>query len=252
MRIVISPAKSLNWETPLPTKSTSLPKFLDQSAKIIDTLKRFSEDDISNLMKISPALSQLNVERYQSWKLDHTKLTRPAIYAFDGDVYTGLDAYTLDKKGVDFANKHLRILSGLYGLLNPLDLIHPYRLEMGTSLQVGEHKNLYHFWKNIIAPEINQELSEKDILINLASEEYFKAIHTPQLKAQIITPQFYDYKNGKYKVISFFAKKARGMMARYIIDHRIKKVSDIKGFDMDGYMYNENLSKGNQWVFTRG
>lgn len=252
IRIVISPAKSLNWESPLPTRAHSEPKFLEKSSVLIDVLKKYSADEIGALMDISPVLSRLNVERYQSWSLDHKKATRPAMYAFDGDVYTGLDAYTMDKKEIEFAQKHLRILSGLYGILQPLDLVHPYRLEMGTSLPVLDFKNLYQFWGDTVVNEINEELSEKDVLINLASEEYFKVIPVKKLKAKLITPQFYDYKNGKYKVISFFAKKARGMMTRYIIDHKIKKVEDIKAFDTDGYMYNENMSKGNEWVFTRG
>lgn len=252
MQIVLSPAKSLNWESTLPVKKFSEPKFLHQSATLINELKKFSETDISTLMNISPALSRLNVERYQSWTLEHGKGTRPALFAFDGDVYTGLDAYTMEKKDIEFACKHLRILSGLYGILDPLDLIHPYRLEMGTKLGVGAHKNLYQFWGDTVVDRLNTELTEKDILVNLASEEYFKVIPQKKLHAKVIQPQFYDFKNGKYKIISFFAKKARGMMARYIIDHRIKKVNDIKSFDSDGYMYNENMSKGNEWVFTRG
>lgn len=252
MRIVLSPAKSLDWTSPIPKRSYTLPQYVPHAEKLIEVLKKYSVDEIGQLMDISPALSLLNTERYQQWKTDHTKDTRPAIYAFDGDVYTGLDAYTMDKKSVDFAQKHLRILSGLYGILQPMDKIHPYRLEMGTSLPIGDKKNLYQYWGNTVVDTLNEEMSDKDVLVNLASEEYFKVIPVKALKAQLITPVFYDYKNGKYKIISFFAKKARGMMARYIIDNRIKKVSDIKGFDADGYSYNEPMSKGNTWIFTRG
>lgn len=252
MRIVLSPAKSLDWTSSIPKRSYTLPQYVPQAEKLIEVLKKYSADEIGQLMDISPALSLLNTERYQQWKTDHTKDTRPAIYAFDGDVYTGLDVGTMDKKSVDFAQKHLRILSGLYGILQPLDKIHPYRLEMGTSLPVEDRKNLYQYWGNTVVDTLNEEMTEKDVLINLASEEYFKVIPVKALKAQLITPVFYDYKNGKYKIISFFAKKARGMMARYIIDNRIKKVSDIKGFDTEGYSYNAPMSQGNIWVFTRG
>lgn len=252
MRIVLSPAKSLDWTSSIPKRTYTLPQYIPQAEKLIEVLKKYSADEIGQLMDISPALSSLNAERYQLWNIDHIKDTRPAIYAFDGDVYTGLDAYTMDKKSVDFAQKHLRILSGLYGVLNPLDRIHPYRLEMGTSLPVGEKKNLYQYWGNTVVDMLNGEMSEKDVLINLASEEYFKVIPVKALNAQLITPVFYDYKNGKYKIISFFAKKARGMMARYIIDNRIRKVSDIKGFNTEGYAYSASMSKGNTWVFARG
>lgn len=252
IRIVISPAKTLDWDSELPKRNFSTPENIDQARKLIEVLKRYSSQEIGQLMKISTDLSQLNYDRYQNWSLNHSKETRPAIFAFAGDVYSGLDAYTMNEKEIDFAQKTLRILSGLYGILKPLDKIYPYRLEMGTSLPVDDNKNLYQFWGNTVVDEINEELSEKDFLINLASEEYFKVIPTKLLKAQLITPAFYDYKNGKYKIISFFAKKARGSMARYIIDHSISKVNKIKNFDIDGYSFNEPMSKGNTWVFTRG
>ncbi len=252
MRIVLSPAKSLDWTSAYPKRTYTTPRYIPQAEKLIDVLKTYDVKGISNLMDISPALSQLNVERYSQWKADHSKRTRPAMYAFDGDVYTGLDAYTMEKKEVDFAQKHIRILSGLYGVLQPLDKIHPYRLEMGTTLPVEDKRNLYQYWGSTVVDQLNQELTEKDYLINLASEEYFKVIPTKELKAKLLTPVFYDYKNGQYKIISFFAKKARGLMARYIVDNRIKKIADIKGFDTDGYSFNEAMSKGNTWVFTRG
>lgn len=252
LRIVISPAKTLDWTSEIPKRSFSTPNYIENAEKLIDVLKNYSSQDIGQLMHISKDLSQLNYDRYQKWSSNHAKNTRPAMYAFAGDVYTGLDAYTMDKKEIDFAQKTLRILSGLYGILKPLDKIYPYRLEMGTNLLVEDKKNLYQFWGNTVVQEINEELSEKDYLVNLASEEYFKVIPVKQLKSQLITPLFYDFKNGKYKVISFFAKKARGSMARYIIDHSIKQISDIKNFDIDGYSFNEPMSKDNKWVFTRG
>lgn len=252
LRIVISPAKTLDWTSDLPKRTFSTPNFTEHAEKLIEVLKNYSSQEIGQLMHISTSLSQLNFDRYQEWSLDHDKNTRPAMYAFAGDVYSGLDAYTMEKKEVDYAQKSLRILSGLYGILKPLDKIYPYRLEMGTSLPVEDKKNLYQFWGNTVVDQINEELTEKDYLVNLASEEYFKVIPVKQLKPQLIIPAFYDYKNGKYKVISFYAKKARGSMARYIIDHSIHKISDIKNFDIDGYSFNEPMSKGNTWVFTRG
>jgi len=253
MRIVISPAKSLDWESPVPKITSTQPAFTDRAAQLIDILRTIDEPRLSRLMDISPALAALNTARYRQWNPDHRKKTRPAIYAFDGDVYTGLDAYTMDAESVKFAQKHLRILSGLYGILKPLDKIHPYRLEMGTPLMIHGEKGLYHFWGEIVTNYLNNEMNKKkDVLINLASEEYFKVIRTQDLNARIITPSFYDLKEGQYKMISFFAKKARGAMARYIIDHRIRNVSELKGFDTYGYLYSEPLSKGDKMVFIRG
>lgn len=250
--VLISPAKSLDWESPVPKRKYSIPKFLECSEQLIHELKKLSVSQISELMNISTDLSKLNYERYHQWSLQHQRKTRPAMYAFAGDVYQGLDAYTMSKNEVNYAKNHLRILSGLYGLLNPLDKIYPYRLEMGTKLNVGVHKNLYQFWDDTITSEINSELTEKGCLVNLASEEYFKSVQVKSVQAKVITPVFYDFKNGEYKIISFYAKKARGMMARFIIDNQVKKINDLKGFDTDGYEYNDVLSEQNRWVFTRG
>jgi cytoplasmic iron level regulating protein YaaA (DUF328/UPF0246 family) len=253
MKIVLSPAKSLNWEKPLPEHSASQPAFQSASASLISVLKKVKGAELMQLMDISPALADLNVARYKNWKKEHTEdNSRPALYAFDGDVYTGLDAYSMSVDAIQFADQHLRILSGLYGILKPFDLIQPYRLEMGTQLAVKEHSNLYGFWGNRIANYLNKEMERGEVLLNLASEEYFKVVPPKALKAKVIQPVFYDFKNGQYKIISFFAKKARGMMARYICDHQISQPEDIKAFDTDGYAYSEGLSKGDQWVFIRG
>ncbi|MCO5230707.1 MAG: peroxide stress protein YaaA [Chitinophagales bacterium] len=252
MHFVLSPAKSLDWNSKFIAHQYTQPQWIAQAEILMDTLKVKTEDEIKQLMGISPNLARLNMDRYQSWSVNHQENTRPAIYSFNGDVYSGLDAYSLDKKSIDFAQKHLRILSGLYGMLRPLDLIHPYRLEMGTSLAVGATKNLYQFWDNQVADQLNKEISETDYLINLASEEYFKVIPNHSLKAQVITPMFYDFKNGKYKIISFYAKKARGLMARYIIDRKLNQPEKLKGFDIEGYSYSEPMSKGAHWAFIRG
>lgn len=252
MKIVISPAKSLDFETKLPTRKHTEPVFLQQSETIHKTLKGKAPSDLMELMSISDNLAQLNWERNQEWQIPFTtKNARPAMYAFNGDVYTGLDAYTIPNTKLNKLQDTLRILSGLYGLLKPLDLIQPYRLEMGTKLQVGESKDLYNFWKQTITDALNEELKDDELFINLASKEYFDAVDTKALKVPVITPEFKDYKDGKLKIISFFAKKARGMMVRYIIDKNIRSLSGLKGFDYDGYKYDAKLSKGNKLVFTR-
>jgi uncharacterized protein len=203
-------------------------------------------------MDISDNLGELNWKRNKAWKTPFTAdNSRPAIYAFDGDVYSGLDVYTLPLEKVDDLQDKIRILSGLYGLLKPLDLIQAYRLEMGTKLPIGENKNLYDFWKPKIAKAINKELHKKELFINLASNEYFSAVDVKSLKEPVITPEFKDYKDGKLKTISFFAKKARGMMARYIIDTNAETIDDLKNFDSEGYRFDENLSKDNSLIFTR-
>ncbi|AXG74888.1 peroxide stress protein YaaA [Flavobacterium arcticum] len=252
MKIVISPAKSLDFETKLPTRKHTEPAFIEQSEIIQETLKEKSPADLMKLMSISDKLADLNWKRNQEWKTPFTtKNARPAIYAFNGDVYTGLDAYTIPTNKLNKLQDTLRILSGLYGVLKPLDLIQPYRLEMGTKLEVEEEKNLYHFWKKTITDALNEELKDDELFINLASKEYFDAVDTKALKVPVITPEFKDYKDGKLKMISFFAKKARGMMVRYIIDKNIRSLSGLKGFDYDGYSYDDKLSKGNKLVFTR-
>lgn len=252
MKIVISPAKSLDFESPLPTEKYSKSSFLKESKIINAVVKQKSPKELAQLMTISDKLSRLNWERNKTWKTPFNENNaRPAIYAFDGDVYAGLDAYTIASEKMETLQNKVRILSGLYGLLKPLDLIQPYRLEMGTKLPVGESKNLYEFWKTTITNSLNKELKKGELFVNLASNEYFSAIDTKALKATVITPEFKDYKNGKLKTISFFAKKARGSMVRYIIDTDAATVEDLKGFNYEGYQFDANLSKGTRLVFTR-
>lgn len=252
MKIVISPAKSLNYEKPLPISTFSEPIFLSKAATIQKTLKKKKPEQLMKLMDISEKLADLNWKRNQDWNVPFSpENARPAVYAFDGDVYTGLDVYSLAAEKVTVLQEKLRILSGLYGLLKPLDLMQPYRLEMGTSIAVGTKKNLYEFWKKTITEALNKELSNDELFINLASTEYFSAVDTKALKVPIITPEFKDYKDGKLKIISFFAKKARGLMVRYIIDTNAETIDDLKGFDYEGYAFDANLSKGNSLVFTR-
>jgi cytoplasmic iron level regulating protein YaaA (DUF328/UPF0246 family) len=252
MKIVISPAKSLNFEKELPTTAYTEPIFLKEARQIQKVLKKESPKELSELMHISEKLANLNWQRNQDWTTPFSpENARPAIYTFDGDVYTGLDAYSIPTDKLETLQDSLRILSGLYGLLKPLDLIQAYRLEMGTKLPIGESKNLYEFWKTTITKSLNKELKKDELFINLASNEYFSAIDVKALKVPVITPDFKDYKNGKLKIISFFAKKARGMMVRYIIDTDAKTIDDLKGFNYDGYQFDANLSKGNHLVFTR-
>lgn len=252
MKIVISPAKSLNFEAPLPTQAFTESLFLKEAESIQKTLKKKKPKQLMELMDISEKLADLNWERNQNWSLPFTaENARPAIYAFDGDVYTGLDAYTLPVEKLEVLQAKLRILSGLYGVLKPLDLMQPYRLEMGTSLPIGTKKNLYEFWKKKVTQSLNDELQEHELFINLASNEYFSAVDTKTLKVPIITPEFRDYKDGKLKMISFFAKKARGLMVRYIIDTNAETIDDLKQFHYEGYAFDANLSKGNTLVFTR-
>ncbi len=253
MLIVISPAKTLDFETPPITQEFSTPDYLEQSALLIDQLRDYSATEIASLMKLSDKLAGLNLARYQTWQLPfNLDNAKQAVLAFKGDVYTGLDAETLDQQGFNFAQTHLRILSGLYGVLKPLDLMQPYRLEMGTKLVNKRGKDLYQFWGSQLREAIEAEAGLKDgVLVNLASNEYFKGLQAKQLNARIITPVFKDLKNGQYKIISFYAKKARGLMSRYIIDHQINDPEQIKNFDSDGYYFNSDFSKGDEWVFTR-
>ena len=235
MKIVISPAKSLNFEKELPTTQATQPQFLKESRQIQNVLKKQSPKELSDLMSISDKLADLNWQRNKDWKTPFTtENARPAIYTFDGDVYTGLNAYTIPVEKLDILQDKLRILSGLYGILHPLDLMQAYRLEMGTKLPIGDKKNLYEFWKTTLTNSLNKELKKDELFINLASNEYFSAIDTKALKVPVITPDFKDYKDGKLKIISFFAKKARGMMVRYIIDTNAETIDDLKGFNYDG------------------
>ena len=252
MKLVLSPAKSLDFETELPINKNSEPLFLKQSERLNTILKKKSAKSLSKLMSISDALGQLNYERNQSWTLPFTAdNSRPAVYAFNGDVYRGLDAYTIPKDKIETLQNTVRILSGLYGLLKPIDLIQPYRLEMGTKLAVGTKKNLYEFWKKDITDALNQELEEDELFLNLASNEYFKAIDKKALKVPVVTANFKDFKNGEYKMISFYAKAARGLMARYIVDNNAKTIEDLKGFNYEGYGYSEPMSSENDLVFIR-
>ena len=253
MRIVISPAKKLNEGVALPNFEASQPQFLAQAQDLINIMQEKDSFEVASLMKLSIKLADLNTQRFQSW---HTPFTqdnaKQAIFSFAGDVYQGLGADTLSNDDIEFAQNHLRILSGLYGLLRPLDLMQPYRLEMGTRLANSKGSNLYEFWGNQITEQLNQALSPDDTLINLASNEYFKVIKPKLLHASIITPAFKDNKNGEYKMIGIFAKKARGLMTRFIIQNRITQAQDIKAFDVDGYTFNPNMSDEKTWTFTRG
>lgn len=255
MLVVISPAKTLNFDTKSSTELKSVPENLNKSRQLVSALKKFKPKQLSDLMKISPKLGQLNFERYQEWNLDKsTENTKQAILAFKGDVYIGMYVQQFSQDDLEYAQEHLRILSGLHGILKPMDLIQAYRLEMGTKLSIRGKKNLYEFWGDLITKSINTDLNNinSDLLINLASDEYFKSINTKRLKARIITPIFKDFKNGSYKFLSFYGKKARGMMARYIIKNRVEHVDDLKLFEEDGYFYNDNLSNEDNLVFTRG
>lgn len=253
MKIVVSPAKTLDYTSKLPTSRGTQPAFLETTATINRKLARMSKKELSDLMDISDKLADLNHTRYQEFEEDHTKdNSRPAAYAFAGDVYTGLDAYSIPTEKIDFMQDTLRILSGYYGILRPLDLIQPYRLEMGTPLAVGRKKNLYEVWQDKVTEFLNKELNDDELFVNLASQEYFKAVNSKKLKAQMITPVFKDLKNGKLKIIAFFAKKARGSMVRYIVDTEAKTVEDLKGFDYDGYRFSAEETKDeNELVFTR-
>ena len=254
MLIVISPAKTLDYETPPKTKVFTTPDYLGQSQQLINRLRNFSSLDISDLMKVSAKIADLNFDRYESWKKPFTvKNAKQSILAFKGDVYTGLDAESFKADDFKFAQNHLRVLSGLYGLLRPLDLMQPYRLEMGTKLKTDRGKNLYEFWGTDITEGLNKQLKKikSDYLINLASNEYFKSVKPKELNAEIITPAFKEFKNGEYKMIGIYAKKARGMLSRYIIQNKLSDPEEIKSFKEDGYRFNKTLSKGNDFVFTR-
>jgi cytoplasmic iron level regulating protein YaaA (DUF328/UPF0246 family) len=254
MLIVLSPAKTLDMSPVLRLKKHTVPEFLPQAHKLVQRLRQFSADDLERLMEISPKLAAENATRFAAW---HTPFTtdnaKPALAAFQGDVYVGLDAGRFTARDCDFAQRHLRILSGLYGVLRPLDLIQAYRLEMGTALSIGKARNLYEFWGNTITAAIERALYEQgdDVLINLASQEYFQAIHPQHLTARIITPVFQEIRDGRYRVLSFFAKKARGMMASFVIRQRLKKPEQIQTFNTAGYRFQPQRSSEHQWVFAR-
>lgn len=254
MLIVISPAKKLDYKTPSPVSDYTQPDHLDRTAELIDVMSQKDSFEIANLMKLSMNLADLNMQRYQQW---HTPFTpdnaKQALFAFTGDVYQGMDAGSLTADDLAFAQNHLRILSGLYGILRPLDLMQAYRLEMGTKLTTDYGRNLYEFWGDTITHAINDALAAQgdDILINLASNEYFKSINLGKLKGRIITPVFKEYRKGAYRIISFNAKKARGYMSRYIIKNRLTNPEEIKSFNIADYAFNPDLSSSSEFVFTR-
>ena len=255
MLMLLSPAKTLDYETPATTNSFSIPDYLGKSFELVEVLKQKSFLDLMELMQISQKIAELNVERFTQWKLPvSTENAKQDVLSFKGDVYTSLDASALSENRLAYTQSHLRILSGLYGLLRPLDLMQPYRLEMGLKLTTKKGENLYQFWGEKITDALNVLLAEQDepVLINLASNEYFKSVQKKNLDGRLITPEFKDWKNGKYKMISFFAKKARGFMVRYAIDHNIQKAEVLQNFDYDGYHFNLELSLADKWVFSRG
>ena len=254
MLMVISPAKALDETTAVQTQRHTKCAFLDQAASLIDELKLLGPNEIGQLMHISEKLAELNYERYQAWQSPFSaEQAKQAAWLFKGDVYQGLNAYSLPEKGIDYLQAHLNILSGLYGLLKPCDDMLPYRLEMGTKFANQQGKDLYAFWGNQITDLLNARLAEHQskTLVNLASNEYFKAVNRKALKARIITPIFKDWRGGKYKIISFYAKKARGLMVRYAADHLIEQAEELKHFNVDGYAFNGELSSEHDWVFTR-
>ena len=254
MLLVISPAKTLDYDTPAKTQSFTVPDYLDDSQQLINRARRYSALDIAEVMDVSMNIAELNHQRFANWRQPFTPdNAKQAMLAFKGDVYTGLDAESFKAADFKFAQKHLRILSGLYGLLRPLDLMQPYRLEMGRKVDNDRGKNLYEFWGTTITEGLNAQLKKlkSEVLVNLASNEYFKSVKPKALKAEIITPEFKDWKNGDYKMMGVYAKKARGQLSRFVIQNQITEPEAMKEFAVDGYRFNKKLSAGNKWVFTR-
>lgn len=254
MLILISPAKTLDYQSDLPTDRYTHPELLDYSQQLIAVARKLSAPQIGKLMSISDKLADLNATRFHDWHPDFTpQNARPAILAFKGDVYTGLQAEEFSEADFDFAQQHLRMLSGLYGVLRPLDLMQPYRLEMGIRLENAKGKDLYQFWGDVITEKLNEALKAQgdDVVVNLASDEYFKSVKPKKLQGQLIKPVFLDEKNGTFKVISFYAKKARGLMSRYIIENRLTGVEQLKAFDSEGYFFDESASTDREFVFKR-
>lgn len=254
MLILISPAKTLDYQSPLATARYTQPELLEYSQELIGIARQLSAPQIGKLMSISDKLADLNATRFHDWHPDFTPdNARQAILAFKGDVYTGLQAETFSEADFDFAQQHLRMLSGLYGVLRPLDLMQPYRLEMGIKLENAKGKDLYQYWGEVITDKLNQALKAQgdDVVINLASDEYFRSVKTKQLEGQLIKPVFLDEKNGKFKVISFYAKKARGLMSRYIIENRLTKLEQLTNFDSEGYFFDSDASDKSEMVFKR-
>jgi len=254
MLTIISPAKTLDFETPATTIKNTLPEFLEHSSNLIDVLKKQSPRQLKKLMKISDNLATLNCERYQQWSLPfNCQNSKQAILAFNGDVYLGLGADTFTQRDLNFSQQHLRILSGLYGVLKPLDLIQPYRLEMGSKLKTKAGKDLYQFWGDSLISSIESELDHQrcKVLVNLASNEYSKSLCLEQTDHRVVTPSFKDFSNGSYRTLGFFVKKARGLMVNYIIKNRINSPENLKSFTSDGYKFNKSMSNEDNWVFTR-
>ena len=255
MLAILSPAKTLDFDSPLTTDQHSAPEFTKESKALIKTLRQLEPSDIGSLMGISDKLATLNHDRYAHWsaKFDDASGARASLLAFKGDVYLGLEAQTLSKRDFTWAQKRLRVLSGLYGLLRPLDRIHPYRLEMGTALRNTAGKDLYEFWGGKVTQALNEALSgqRSKVLINLASNEYYKVVQAQNIDGRIVTINFKEWRRDAYRFVSFSAKKARGLMARYMIDQRAEKADDLKAFDVEGYAFNEELSSRDEWIFTR-
>ncbi|WP_049237128.1 peroxide stress protein YaaA [Moraxella canis] len=255
MFFLLSPAKNLDEKTPVPLSLAdqySEPALIDDAITLMQSLKDCDVIDLQELMGVSAKIAELNVDRNQRWAYPFGEDAKPAIYLFAGDVYTGLDAYHLDKNEIGYLNDRLGILSGLYGLLRPLDLMLPYRLEMGTKFKTAKADNLYQFWGDKITDQINQHLKQSDqVLVNLASNEYFSAVNPSKIEGRIITPRFEDQKNGKYKVVSFYAKKARGLMVNYAAKYQLTNAEDLKNFDSEGYYFVPELSDEDNWVFRR-
>ena len=255
MLAILSPAKTLDFDSPLTTDQHSAPEFTKESSALIKTLRQLEPSDIGSLMGISDKLAVLNHNRYAHWsaKFDDASGARASLLAFKGDVYLGLDAQTLSKRDFTWAQKRLRVLSGLYGLLRPLDRIHPYRLEMGTALRNTAGKDLYEFWGGKVTQALNEALAgqRSKVLINLASNEYYKVVQAQNIDGRIVTINFKEWRRDAYRFVSFSAKKARGLMARYMIDQRAERADDLKAFDVEGYAFNEELSSRDEWIFTR-
>ncbi len=254
MKILISPAKSIDTTITTNVPFTTTATFLKEADGLMKKLSKFSVKKLSEMMHVSSDIAELNVNRNKQWQLptELTEVIKPAVTVFTGEVYRGLDVQSFNEEDFNVANEQLRILSGLYGLLKPLDLMYPYRLEMGTKWEVSaKTKNLYAFWNNKLNKELTKEMVKDEVIVNLASTEYFKAIQPKSLKNRVVTPVFKEFKNGEYKIVMIFAKNARGKMANYIIKNRLTNVEDLKNYDKDGYRFDENLSTVDEWVFTR-
>ena len=252
MKVLLSPAKSLDFKSKIPTEKNSFLCFEKEAEYLNSILKRKSPKDLTDLMSISSKIANMNYERNHNWSLPFTKKnSRQAVYAFSGDVYRGLDAYSIDTSKIDFMDSTVRIISGLYGIVKPLDLIQPYRLEMGTKLSFDGNKNLYDYWREKITNQLNSELSENEPVLNLASNEYFKAIDTKVIKSDVYSANFKQLKDGNYKTIAIFSKKARGLMTRYIIDNNITDIDSLKSFNCHGYVYHKDLSSEKELIFSR-